>query len=151
MLIISNHSCIIGSTCESRYSESPPLDVTGGGGGRETPGPLSTFTSASLHSNGSFPRRGGGDSSPSLQHPPPLVPPTLQRHASPQTTSPAQLPTSSTSSSSSSGSSGLDTTAWDPLQESVQETAARLLFMAVKWAKNLPSFSSLPFRDQVRT
>lgn len=38
---------------------------------------------------------------------------------------------------------------WDPLQESVQETAARLLFMAVKWAKNLPSFSSLPFRDQV--
>ncbi|KAF2355041.1 Nuclear hormone receptor ligand-binding domain, partial [Trinorchestia longiramus] len=33
--------------------------------------------------------------------------------------------------------------------ESVQETAARLLFMAVKWAKNLPSFSSLPFRDQV--
>lgn len=33
--------------------------------------------------------------------------------------------------------------------ESVYETSARLLFMAVKWAKNLPSFTSLPFRDQV--
>lgn len=54
------------------------------------------------------------------------------------------------SSSSSSGASYVETAPlWDPLQESVQETAARLLFMAVKWAKNLPSFSSLPFRDQV--
>lgn len=34
--------------------------------------------------------------------------------------------------------------------ETVYETSARLLFMAVKWAKNLPSFASLPFRDQVR-
>ncbi|XP_060807822.1 photoreceptor-specific nuclear receptor [Amyelois transitella] len=33
--------------------------------------------------------------------------------------------------------------------ESAAETAARLLFMAVKWAKNLPSFASLAFRDQV--
>ncbi|CAF4942089.1 unnamed protein product [Pieris macdunnoughi] len=33
--------------------------------------------------------------------------------------------------------------------ESAAETAARLLFMAVKWAKNLPSFASLSFRDQV--
>ncbi|KAJ7311404.1 hypothetical protein JRQ81_007031 [Phrynocephalus forsythii] len=33
--------------------------------------------------------------------------------------------------------------------ESVYETSARLLFMAVKWAKNLPIFSNLPFRDQV--
>ncbi|KAL4709639.1 hypothetical protein ACJJTC_007370 [Scirpophaga incertulas] len=33
--------------------------------------------------------------------------------------------------------------------ESSAETAARLLFMAVKWAKNLPSFASLAFRDQV--
>ncbi|KAI4475854.1 hypothetical protein M0804_014045 [Polistes exclamans] len=33
--------------------------------------------------------------------------------------------------------------------ETVYETSARLLFMAVKWAKNLPSFASLPFRDQV--
>ncbi|XP_041034462.1 photoreceptor-specific nuclear receptor [Cetorhinus maximus] len=33
--------------------------------------------------------------------------------------------------------------------ECVYETSARLLFMAVKWAKNLPVFSNLPFRDQV--
>ncbi|KAJ8708439.1 hypothetical protein PYW07_010564 [Mythimna separata] len=33
--------------------------------------------------------------------------------------------------------------------ESAAESAARLLFMAVKWAKNLPSFASLAFRDQV--
>ncbi|KAI8423563.1 hypothetical protein MSG28_012655 [Choristoneura fumiferana] len=33
--------------------------------------------------------------------------------------------------------------------ESAAETAARLLFMAVKWARNLPSFASLAFRDQV--
>ena len=33
--------------------------------------------------------------------------------------------------------------------DNVYETAARLLFMAVKWAKNLPSFAALPFRDQV--
>ncbi|XP_069078394.1 photoreceptor-specific nuclear receptor isoform X2 [Pleurodeles waltl] len=33
--------------------------------------------------------------------------------------------------------------------ESIYETSARLLFMAVKWAKNLPVFSNLPFRDQV--
>ncbi|KAK8743716.1 hypothetical protein OTU49_001227 [Cherax quadricarinatus] len=63
---------------------------------------------------------------------------------------PHMPPVSSCSSSSSSGTSYVDTAPlWDPLQESVQETAARLLFMAVKWAKNLPSFSSLPFRDQV--
>ncbi|XP_032647016.1 photoreceptor-specific nuclear receptor [Chelonoidis abingdonii] len=33
--------------------------------------------------------------------------------------------------------------------EGVYETSARLLFMAVKWAKNLPVFANLPFRDQV--
>ncbi|XP_006167357.1 LOW QUALITY PROTEIN: photoreceptor-specific nuclear receptor [Tupaia chinensis] len=33
--------------------------------------------------------------------------------------------------------------------DSVHEASARLLFMAVKWAKNLPVFSNLPFRDQV--
>lgn len=33
--------------------------------------------------------------------------------------------------------------------EAAHETSARLLFMAVKWAKNLPSFASLAFRDQV--
>ncbi|KAM6960911.1 photoreceptor-specific nuclear receptor [Aplochiton taeniatus] len=35
------------------------------------------------------------------------------------------------------------------IPESVHETSARLLFMSVKWAKNLPVFSHLPFRDQV--
>ena len=34
--------------------------------------------------------------------------------------------------------------------ENVYETSARLLFMSVKWTKNLPVFSNLPFRDQVR-
>lgn len=41
-------------------------------------------------------------------------------------------------------------TSFTPTQESIHETAARLLFMAIKWAKNLPSFVTLPFRDQVR-
>ncbi|XP_071743771.1 photoreceptor-specific nuclear receptor isoform X1 [Lepeophtheirus salmonis] len=36
-----------------------------------------------------------------------------------------------------------------PLTESNHEIAARLLFMAVRWTKNLTSFASLPFRDQV--
>jgi len=36
-----------------------------------------------------------------------------------------------------------------PPQETVYETAARLLFMAVRWTKNLASFAALPFRDQV--
>ncbi|CAH1254374.1 NR2E3 [Branchiostoma lanceolatum] len=34
-------------------------------------------------------------------------------------------------------------------QENIYEASARLLFMAVKWAKNLPVFANLPFRDQV--
>ncbi|XP_037691305.1 photoreceptor-specific nuclear receptor [Choloepus didactylus] len=46
----------------------------------------------------------------------------------------------STPHSSSSFPCGLD---------SIHEMSARLLFMAVKWAKNLPVFSDLPFRDQV--
>ena len=33
--------------------------------------------------------------------------------------------------------------------EAICEAAARLLFMSVKWAKNVPAFISLPFRDQV--
>lgn len=32
--------------------------------------------------------------------------------------------------------------------DNVYETAARLLFMSVKWARNIPSFLQLPFRDQ---
>ena len=33
--------------------------------------------------------------------------------------------------------------------DTICEAAARLLFMSVKWAKNVPAFLSLPFRDQV--
>jgi hypothetical protein len=33
--------------------------------------------------------------------------------------------------------------------ETVCEAAAKLLFMSVKWARNIPSFISLAFRDQV--
>ena len=40
-------------------------------------------------------------------------------------------------------------TIYPSTHENIYESSARLLFMAVKWAKNLPSFSSLPFRDQV--
>ncbi len=35
-------------------------------------------------------------------------------------------------------------------QETIYECSARLLFMAIKWSKSLPSFANLPFRDQVR-
>ncbi|XP_052807370.1 nuclear receptor subfamily 2 group E member 1-like [Mya arenaria] len=33
--------------------------------------------------------------------------------------------------------------------EAVCEAAARLLFMSIKWTKNVPAFLNLPFRDQV--
>ena len=33
--------------------------------------------------------------------------------------------------------------------ETIYECSARLLFMAVRWSKSLPSFANLPFRDQV--
>lgn len=33
--------------------------------------------------------------------------------------------------------------------ESVCESAARLLFMSIKWAKSVPAFSTLPLQDQV--
>ncbi|XP_063873082.1 nuclear receptor subfamily 2 group E member 1-like [Scylla paramamosain] len=33
--------------------------------------------------------------------------------------------------------------------DSVCETAARLLFMNVRWAKHLPAYTALPFRDQL--
>lgn len=47
-------------------------------------------------------------------------------------------------------SSGAITGTGSSSTETVYETAARLLFMAVRWTKNLTSFASLPFRDQVR-
>lgn len=33
--------------------------------------------------------------------------------------------------------------------EAVCEAAARLLFMSIKWTKNVPAFLSLPYRDQI--
>ncbi|XP_023342608.1 photoreceptor-specific nuclear receptor [Eurytemora carolleeae] len=45
--------------------------------------------------------------------------------------------------------SDIDTSSLQGAPETVYETAARLLFMAVRWTKNLASFASLPFRDQV--
>lgn len=33
--------------------------------------------------------------------------------------------------------------------ETICESAARLLFLNVKWAKNVPAFTNLPSRDQV--
>ncbi|XP_071054202.1 photoreceptor-specific nuclear receptor-like isoform X3 [Onthophagus taurus] len=65
-------------------------------------------------------------------------------------------PTSGCGVSSSSGPvrpephpAGITASLYPTTHETVYETSARLLFMAVKWAKNLPSFASLPFRDQV--
>ncbi|KAL1241613.1 Nuclear hormone receptor [Trichinella spiralis] len=40
--------------------------------------------------------------------------------------------------------------ATSPVQDSVYETSMRLLLMVVKWAKSLPSFMALSFRDQVK-
>ena len=39
-------------------------------------------------------------------------------------------------------------TLFNGVTENIYETAARLLFMSVKWARNIPSFLQLPFRDQ---
>ena len=33
--------------------------------------------------------------------------------------------------------------------ENLSETAARLLFMNVRWAQHVPAFTSLPYRDQL--
>ncbi|KRY93439.1 Photoreceptor-specific nuclear receptor [Trichinella pseudospiralis] len=41
------------------------------------------------------------------------------------------------------------TYATSPVQDSIYETSMRLLLMVVKWAKSLPSFMALSFRDQV--
>lgn len=32
--------------------------------------------------------------------------------------------------------------------EATYESAAKILFMSIKWARNIPSFLALPFRDQ---
>ncbi|XP_041369814.1 nuclear receptor subfamily 2 group E member 1-like [Gigantopelta aegis] len=45
-------------------------------------------------------------------------------------------------------SSNDHSTLFNGVTENIYETAARLLFMSVKWARNIPSFLQLPFRDQ---
>ncbi|KAB0804014.1 hypothetical protein PPYR_00984 [Photinus pyralis] len=108
---------------------------------------------------------------PSLLPPVP-PPPVINREPSPKqetsdndeesidvTNEEEDAPSSGCGVSSSSGpfrhephqiTSGLSTIGIYPsTHETIYETSARLLFMAVKWAKNLPSFASLPFRDQV--
>ncbi|OQV14213.1 Photoreceptor-specific nuclear receptor [Hypsibius exemplaris] len=53
--------------------------------------------------------------------------------------------------SAPTGHAGLLPFSGNPLgmENIVYETAARLLFASVKWAKSLPSFVTLPFRDQI--
>ncbi|CAD5122033.1 DgyrCDS10486 [Dimorphilus gyrociliatus] len=58
----------------------------------------------------------------------------------------AQQPTPVTTSASQSYR---ETAIFPTGSETLYECSARLLFMAVKWSKNLPSFANLPFRDQV--
>jgi len=65
-------------------------------------------------------------------------------------TAAAAATAASTSSSSAAGamtSSSLPCTRANSA-ELVCEAAARLLFMSVKWVKNLPAFVALPFVDQ---
>ncbi|KAK3756868.1 hypothetical protein RRG08_027846 [Elysia crispata] len=55
----------------------------------------------------------------------------------------------SSNSNNQSAALYLESALYPPGHETLYECSARLLFMAVKWAKNLPSFANLPFRDQV--
>ena len=62
----------------------------------------------------------------------------------------ATSPSSSPSTASSSGGS-LNAAAASMLlspSENVYETAAKLLFMCVRWAKSIPSYNQLSQRDQ---
>ncbi|GFS18476.1 photoreceptor-specific nuclear receptor [Elysia marginata] len=56
---------------------------------------------------------------------------------------------SSNSNQAAAAALYLESALYPPGHETLYECSARLLFMAVKWAKNLPSFANLPFRDQV--
>ncbi|XP_013794047.1 photoreceptor-specific nuclear receptor-like [Limulus polyphemus] len=66
-----------------------------------------------------------------------------------ETTRPSALSVATVASTTSSYSDVPLYTCPTPGQETIYETSARLLFVAVKWAKNLPSFANIPFRDQV--
>ena len=100
-------------------SSSPPVPPASG---------LPYFHPASVpRPNGLF--------APTPKYPHELSPPL-------QSTSPFLAAASSTPSPASSSS---------PLvsAESLSEAAARLLFMNVRWAQNVPAFVSLPYRDQL--
>ena len=63
----------------------------------------------------------------------------------------ASSPSSSPSTASSSGGSLNAAAAASTLlspSENVYETAAKLLFMSVRWAKSIPSYNQLSQRDQ---
>ena len=59
-------------------------------------------------------------------------------------------PQPSASSTASAATAAAAAAASQLVHENNHEICARLLFMAVKWTKNLTSFASLPFRDQVK-
>ena len=79
------------------------------------------------------------DNEPSYGAGPPLLSsiPVAQQQQQPQTAS-----TAAATAAAAVAASQL-------VHENNHEICARLLFMAVKWTKNLTSFASLPFRDQV--
>lgn len=64
----------------------------------------------------------------------------LIRNSQPGISSPVQYPHEV---------SGTPMYLYEVATESVCESAARLLFMSIKWAKSVPAFSTLPLQDQV--
>lgn len=57
-------------------------------------------------------------------------------------------PSPSTAHSSPENSSDRSPMVYQPPPESVYESAVQLLYMSVTWARNIPTFLDLPFRDQ---
>ncbi|CAL4150081.1 unnamed protein product, partial [Meganyctiphanes norvegica] len=92
--------------------------------------------------------------------PTPTITPTYTPTSSPRTPTAMSPPTISEKGSSSSSSSlsnvgvglGAGVEAGGILSitptDSIYENAAKLLFLGVKWARSIPSFMQLPFRDQ---
>ncbi len=76
--------------------------------------------------------------------------PTCLTSIPPQQPPPQQAPPLQTAPSTATAATAAAAAAASQLvHENNHEICARLLFMAVKWTKNLTSFASLPFRDQV--
>ena len=73
-------------------------------------------------------------------------------HGGAPLTTMAISPSSSPSTASSSGGGSLNAAAAASVllspSENVYETAAKLLFMCVRWAKSIPSYNQLSQRDQ---